>query len=420
MFLKSKYWIQKCQYSTRTFKQLGLSSSTCQKLETNFNITLPTSTQQELIPAILQGRRDLLVRDATGTGKSFGIALSLASLVMPGEFKSVQSLYIAPNQELATQIGIWMQQLTPHNNQVKVMTGPDTSSVPHTVIGTPGRLLETITQGDLPVHALDRLIVDEVDRALSLPKRHAPVRKQRLRAEHPKPTELLLDTLQRSKSQHQAILASATFNRPLRFFLGQRGYIYDPLFLDLGEGSATNTTRVKHHCLLISEDSIRNIKEDKETIREQEKKELSFDDTDDRMIESIATLKDVERVSKGILFIDSNVSVEAVKNRLLERHVVAKDIKNYSADHKDVLWIATEFTARGMDIPDVSHVFILGRPLSATAYVHMAGRTGRLGPNGFNSGKVFSLVRDYGWTEAKMKNMYELLNVPVETYDNIE
>ncbi|KAI9255309.1 P-loop containing nucleoside triphosphate hydrolase protein [Sporodiniella umbellata] len=351
------------------------------------------------------------LREATGTGKSFGVAVGLASLVKQGEFKSVQSLYVAPNQELAFQIGSWIQQLTSHEKQVQILNEAGIRSTPHTVIGTPGQLLESIKQGDLPVHDLNRLVVDEVDRALSLPRRFAPVREQKLRVAHPKPTELLLDTLKKSRSRHQAILASATFNRPLRYFLKQRGYVRNSVFLNLGDGAATNTTRVKHHCLMVSDDLIRNIKEDKETVREQEKNVLDFDDVDDRMIESVVTLNEIEKVSKGILFINSSVSVDFIKNKLKGYQLRAKDIREYSPEHKDVLWIATEFSARGIDIPDISHVFILGRPISTTAYIHMAGRTGRLSPNGFNSGKVFSLVRNYGWTEAKMKNMYDLLSI---------
>ncbi|KAG1150265.1 hypothetical protein G6F37_001999 [Rhizopus arrhizus] len=423
MLSRNKYGIQKCFYSTKTFQQLGISTPTCQNLKINFNITQPTFAQQELIPALLQGNRDILLRDATGTGKSFGIALTLASLITPNS-QSVRSLYIAPNQELASQIGTWMQQLTPHSNQIRVMAGPDTTQVhaSHTVIGTPGRILESIGQGELPVQTLDRLIVDEVDQALSLPRRHAPLREQRMRAKHPKPAELLLDKLQQFKSRHQTILTSATFNRPLRFFLNKRGYVHDPVFLDLNKNSTIDHTAVvKHHCLLISDDKIRNMQENKLMIREQEKKTLAFDDTDERMIESVATLQEIESVHNGILFVSPSISIEAIKEQLAEYQVSAEDIKNYSADHaQNVLWIATEFTARGIDIPDVSHVFILGRPSSTAAYLHMAGRTGRLSPNGFRPGKVINLVRDHEWTESKMKNMYELLNIPVEDYEYVE
>ncbi|CAO3689098.1 hypothetical protein G6F70_001196 [Rhizopus microsporus] len=409
--------IQRRWYTSTSFKQLGLSLSTCQRLQTQFHVTQPTRAQQEFIPHLLAGKRDLLLRDATGTGKSFGIALSLASLV-PATSGCVHSLYIAPNQELATQIGQWIQQLTPHAHQVQVIATSLTEKPPitHTVVGTPNRILEYINQGQLPVHALDRLILDEADQAFALPRKYAPLREKERRARHPKPAEQLLEKIKHGK--HRTVITSATLNRPLRFFLSKRGFVRDPLFVDL----QTTTVGVKHHCLLVSDDRIRNIRP--ELIKQDldMKQKLDFDDTDDRLIESIATLHEIESVSNGILFIDSTISVEAIKERLAEYQVQAHDIKEYSSlgPQPGALWVATEFTARGVDIPGASHVFILGKPSSTAAYLHMAGRTGRLGPSGFSQGKVFSLVRDQGWTEAKMKNMFELLNIPVEHYEFVE
>ncbi|CAO3641733.1 unnamed protein product [Mucor hiemalis] len=291
--------------------------------------------------------------------------------------------------------------------------------IPNTVVGTPGRILDFISQGNLPVHALQRLVVDEADQALSLPKRYATVRQQQKRATHPKPTEILLDQL--SKLKHQTVISSATLNRPLRYFLSQKGWVHDPLFVDLAHGSHINEERnatVKHHCLIISDDTIRNIEQTKEEITSKEKK-VEFDDTDDRMMESIAVLQELEPVKNGILFVGTSVSVATIIKKLEEHGISADDIKNYNGA-QNKLWIATEFTARGVDIPGVSHVFILGKPSSVTAYLHMAGRTGRLSPEGFASGKVINLVREHGWTESKMASMYDLLNVPVQKYEHVE
>lgn len=393
-------------------------------MKTQYNVTQPTSAQEQFIPILLKGQRDLLLRDRTGTGKTFGTALTLSSLV-PKHSRSntsVASLYIVPNQELAFQIGHWMNQLTDNNKQIQVLASneqdlPDFT--PHTVIGTPGRILDLMSQGQLPLTGLERLILDEADQALSLPPRYATKRQQEKRVKHPKPAERLLDEL--SSLRHQTCISSATLNRPLRFFLTkQKGWLNDPLFIDLVQGSQLDNTRnatVKHHCLVISDDNIRNIQTNKELLLTQ--KLAEFDDLDDRMIESVAVLQDLEPVNNGILFIDPTVSVASIKQKLTECDVNAQDIKDYTPN-TNTLWIATEFTARGVDIPGVSHVFILGKPASPTSYLHMAGRTGRLSPNGFAQGKVIELIRENGWTESKMLNMYELLNIPVQSYENVD
>lgn len=385
-------------------------------------MTRPTHAQEQFIPVLVKGQQDLLLRDRTGTGKTFGTALTLASLVPSVECKSIQSLYIVPNQELAYQIGSWIKQLTPHVENYKVIANSDElelTSIPHTVVGTPGRILDLVTQGRLPMHALQRLVLDEADQALSLPKRYATVRQQQQRASHPKPAELLLDEL--SNLNHQTVISSATLNRPLRYFLAQKGWVKDPSFIDLTNGSQLNEERnatVQHYCLVISEDTIRNVEQNKQDITSREK-QVTFDDADDRMMESIAVLQEIEPVHHGILFIGPSVSVATVKNKLAEHGVEAADIKDYNPS-KNKLWIATEFTARGVDIPGVSHVFILGKPVSVTSYLHMAGRTGRLSPQGFASGKVINLVREHGWTESKMVSMYDLLNIPIDKYEHVE
>lgn len=364
-----------------------------------------------------------MLRDRTGTGKTFGTALTLASAIPKSTCSSVHALYIVPNQELAFQIGTWIQQLTQHEHNLKVIASQDqlqlSSVIPHTVVGTPARILESIHQAKLPVHALERLVLDEADQALSLPKRFATVRQQQKRAAHPKPAELLLEHL--SKFRHQTMISSATLNRPLRYFLGQKGWVHDPLFIDLVQGSQLDDERnatVQHHCLIVSEDTIRNIEQEKENVSSHDKR-VEFDDLDDRMMESVAVLKELEPVENGILFISPTTSVASVKDKLKEHGVVAQDIKEYDPNAKDKLWIATEFTARGVDIPGVSHVFILGKPVSISSYVHMAGRTGRLSPAGFVNGKVISLVREHGWSESKMLNMYDLLNIPVKNYQHV-
>lgn len=405
------------------FEKLGVSSTTCQKLNNIFNVTQPTHAQTQFIPPLVAGKQDLLLRDRTGTGKTFGTALTLASLI-PASLttKSVQSLYIVPNQELAFQIGSWIKQLTNHNENVQVLASSESApltEIPHTVVGTPGRILDLISQGKLPVDALQRLVLDEADQALSLPKRFATARQQHKRAVHPKPAELLLDQL--SQLKHQTMISSATLNRPLRYFLSQKGWVQNPLFIDLAQGSHINEERnatVKHHCLVISDDTIRNIEQTKEEVTSKDKK-ADFDDTDDRMMESIAVLQELEPVKNGILFVGTSVSVATIKKKLEEHGISAEDIKNYNGA-RNKLWIATEFTARGVDIPGVSHVFILGKPSSVTAYLHMAGRTGRLSPEGFASGKVINLVREHGWTESKMVSMYDLLNIPVQKYEHVE
>ncbi|KAI8081390.1 P-loop containing nucleoside triphosphate hydrolase protein [Halteromyces radiatus] len=391
-----RYSINKRLYTT--FQRLGISQSTTDHLNSKFGINKPTAAQTKFIPAILTGN-DLYLRDATGTGKSFGMALTLASQ------PSCHSLYIAPNQELASQINDWLQQLSP--------------SCGHVVVDTPARLLERLATEYMDY--FDRIVLDEADQALRLPKRYATLRQQQRRQLHPKPAQLVLQSLlsPSTRKKPQLIATSATLNRPLRHWLVQQGWMVDPVFIDLSNQQPWDSTQdgpVQHYCLLISEDSIRNI-----TLQPSiPSSTVGFEDDDDRMLESVAILHDMEQVENSVLFVDTSISIVDVQARLSACGIHCKDIRQATRTDRNTLWIATEFTARGVDLPSISHVFILGKPASVASYLHMAGRTGRLGPDGIGRGKVISLVRDQGRSEAKMLNMYKLLNLPIKSLEHVE
>ncbi|SAM04128.1 hypothetical protein [Absidia glauca] len=388
-----------CLIKTRsyaTFQKLGVPESTAALLQTTFGITKPTQTQSDLIPTILSGK-DLFLRDGTGTGKSFGMALALASIDPQS-----RSLYITPNQELASQVKQWIESLAPHHG---------------VIVDTAARL----SDASPTLTTIDRIVLDEADQALRLPKRYATLRQQQQRQLHPKPAQLLLtDLMQSSPKKPQLIASSATLNRPLRHWMTQQGWLVDPVFIDITHGS--HQPSVQHHCLMVSDDAIRNITPSKPT--PSAPPTTTFDDQDDRMLESVAILHDLEQVSKdSVLFVDSSVSTATIQSRLAAFNIHAKDIRDALQTTSTIptLWIATEFSARGIDLASVSHVFILGKPGSIASYLHMAGRTGRLGPNGkVRPGKVISLVRDHGRSETKMINMYNLMNIDVASLDHVD
>ncbi|ORZ10479.1 P-loop containing nucleoside triphosphate hydrolase protein [Absidia repens] len=432
--------------SYTTFQKLGIPETVANHLKTNFGIKQATQAQSKFIPAILSGK-DLFLRDATGTGKSFGIALTLASQ------PSCRTLYITPNQELATQINQWIQSLTSSN---------------HIIVDTPAKLLRRIADQSQQheFNNLGRIVLDEADQALRLPKRYATLRQQQHRQQHPKPAQLIMTSLFSPTSRflhgdkRQLIVSSATLNRSLRHWMTQQGWLQDPLFIDITKGNQIphhtttdlqstleprDTTNqlaapVQHYCLMVSDDAIRNMTPpSNDAIKYSSLMEsaattprsTTFDDDDDRMLESIAILHDLESLvlQNSVLFVDTSVSIADIQARLASYDIQARDIREAMTmtasssppSTTRTLWIATEFTARGVDLPHISHVFILGKPSSIASYIHMAGRTGRLNANGnISRGKVISLVRDHGKSEAKMMNMYNLMNIPIRSLEHVE
>ncbi|KAF7724709.1 hypothetical protein EC973_000817 [Apophysomyces ossiformis] len=424
-------------FTSRTFQHLGIPTKTAERLRSEFGIEQPTQAQTQFIPAVRSGR-DLLLRDRTGTGKTFGLALALTSLRR-------RSLYLAPNEELVTQVRHWVDRLE----------GIGSSTSKELLVSTPADAMKIDRAILRDVH---RIVLDEADQALRLPKRYATARQQRLRQEHPKPAQILIDQLiMERKKKPQIIVASATLNRPLRYWLQQQGWTDNPLFIDLAkqqqqpvETADTDEwdkrNKVHHYCLVVSDDEIRNIMSSSSSLSEEEEgieKErplaedernngkrgsasVDFDDLDDRMLDSVATLTQIESASQSILFVHPSVSTAYVQTYLAKHDIQSRDLREYvvgqplSSTERPTLWLATEFSARGMDLPDVSHVYILGRPTSVPSYLHMAGRTGRLGYRSPHQSKVISLVRDQGWTTKKMLTMYQFMNISVEHYEHVQ
>ncbi|KAI8139519.1 P-loop containing nucleoside triphosphate hydrolase protein [Fennellomyces sp. T-0311] len=401
------------RYTTRSFKDLDIAPVVCDNLRHHFGVEQPTVAQSQFIPVIQSGH-DLLLRDRTGTGKSFGIAVALASkLAKANDRSSLQTLYVVPNFELATQIGHWMRLLSGGSTQD---IQANTSIPAHTLISTPARLIESIDT--LPFDHLDCIVLEEADQALRLPARYAPLKKQKKRASNPKPTQSLVHHVLQRISKPQIIATSATLNRPLRHWMRMQGWMKNPTFIDITQNVEAVNERTQHYCLLVSGGEVRNIG----SLYHDEAAGYEGD-SKTALIESVAVLNDIEDVHNGVLFVDTSVSISDVARQLAEYGLRARDIRDYerdSADKSTKLWIATEFSARGMDISDVSHVFILGAPSSVAGYVHMAGRTGRLGPQGIRGGKVITLVEDKGRAETSMLNMYKMINAQVGHYEHVQ
>jgi superfamily II DNA/RNA helicase len=413
----------------QSFEQLGISKSVCERLSQNFGITKPTHVQCQLIPIILSGS-DVLLKDSTGTGKSFAIAMALAA-----NDRNRPSMYLAPNRELALQVSEWMERIS-NNVPVRLEIAGEQERPRDTVdvnpssltVGTASHVWSLIQEGKLQTDNWKTIAVDEADHAFRLPGRFANWKKKWNRLAHPKPAECILDNIIKSqKSKPQIIISSATINRPLRHWLLQKKWIVDPKYID-GHSKVPATANIKHHCIVVSPDQVRNIQT---TLNDQEKEEtrdLDSDDTtgtqqdvDDSMMECLETLCDIEPVSQGIIFVQNDGSFKKVLHRLQQSGIKAIPLYNLiSKGEKAQFYVATAMAGRGIDLQDISHVFIVGFPDSIGDYKHMAGRLGRLGQSTQLDHRVMTLAKDCKYIESKAAKMFKLMDIPITKYELIQ
>ncbi|KAG0361709.1 hypothetical protein BGZ54_008997 [Gamsiella multidivaricata] len=162
-----------------------------------------------------------------------------------------------------------------------------------------------------------------------------------------------------------------------------------------------------------------------------------FGDDDDRMLEGVAMACMLDHVENACVFFCSSFSLSHIATRLeMDFGLSVQQIQDAFVSHSDSgatssqavhdrtrsdrkgkgIYLAHESNARGLDLPGLSHVYIVGLPSSPSSYVHMAGRTGRMG----KKGQVVTIIRDDGHLEDRARSLFRTLNVNIQPFEHVE
>lgn len=317
----------------------------------------PTPIQAQAIPVILEGS-DILGLAKTGTGKTAAFVLPILEKIATtkGKGKGVRALIIAPTRELAEQINNTVLQLgkqigikslavyggTSVKKQVDVLkTGVDI------VVGCPGRILDHINQGNLGLTRLEFLVLDEADHMLDMG--------------FLKDIEKIVKHTPKKK---QTLFFSATMPKEIKTLA----------FKVLEKGHKTIEVEYKDPVKLI----------------EHELYHIDHDDKKSKLIE----LLDDSRIESVIVFTNGKHKARHLSKTLEVKGLKAVNFQgNLSQNQRDAalsgfregkynILVATDIAARGLDIPQVTHVINFDLPKTAEAFTHRSGRTGRANKNG--------------------------------------
>jgi superfamily II DNA/RNA helicase len=379
------------------FTDLGLSPTTLQAVA-DTGYTTATPIQAAAIPVALQGR-DVLGIAQTGTGKTAAFTLPMIDRLAAGRAKArmPRALVLAPTRELADQVAASFEKYAKGTklswalliggvsmaDQVsKLDKGVDV------LIATPGRLLDLFERSKILLTGVQIMVVDEADRMLDMG---------------------FIPDIERifklTPPRRQTLFFSATMPPEITRLTKQ--FLNDPERIEATRPATTADTIAQHLVRVPSS--------------EPKAKRMA-----------LRALMARETVRNGIVFC----------NRKTEVDIVAKSLKVHGLDaapiHGDLdqalrmrtldafrkgelkFLVASDVAARGLDIPDVSHVFNYDVPHHADDYVHRIGRTGRAGklgetfmiitPNDTKSlDKVLKLTKkqpdeltlDLDWSEAE-------------------
>ncbi|MDX2265229.1 MAG: DEAD/DEAH box helicase [Hyphomicrobiales bacterium] len=320
----------------------------------------PTPIQAQAIPPALEGR-DVIGIAQTGTGKTASFVLPMLTKLEQGRARArmPRSLILEPTRELAAQVAQSFETLgAEHKLNVALIIGGVSFEDQErkldrgadVLIATPGRLLDHFGRGKLLLTAVELLVIDEADRMLDMG--FIP------------DIEKICKLLPPSR---QTLFFSATMPPEIRK-LTER-FLSNPVKIEVAPPSSTAKTIVQ---------------------------KLKFSEPDDKIKREV--LRDLMRgqnVKNAIIFCNRKRDVDIVYKSLTKHGF------NVGALHGDMdqrartltlegfrkgeitFLAASDVAARGLDIPEVSHVFNFDVPISPEDYVHRIGRTGRAGREGF-------------------------------------
>ena len=314
----------------------------------------PTDIQFKAIPPILKGE-DVLAIAQTGTGKTAAFAIPVIHKIQTAKktkrTNAIQCLVMVPTHELAQQITEVFTALA-KNTGVKTIgifggvdQAPQIAALENGIdilVATPGRLFDLVSQGHLKLYGIEILILDEADHMLDLGF-----------------IKDINDLIRHLPAKRQTLFFSATINNKIK---------------KLAYSLVTKPIRIQ-----ISP---------KNPVAKNIEHSVAFIEMDDKRA-FLERLIDENPESKILVFVRTKVRAERVK-KAMERVQITGDTIHSDKEQNErtstmdkfktgavKLLIATDISARGIDIPNVDFVVNYDLPEVPENYVHRVGRTGR-------------------------------------------
>ena len=322
--------------------------------------------QARAIPQLLAGR-DMMIQARTGSGKTGAFLLPMLDRLQ-SDRAYCQALVLVPTRELARQV--WQQaDVICADTGLRTVAvyggvgyGPQIDALrsgSQIVVGTPGRVLDHLLRGTLTLDKLQMRVFDEADRMLSM-------------GFYPDMQEVQRHLPQRTREQLHNSMFSATF--PPFVLRTAQEFLREPEFISLS-GEQVHVTDTEHvFCIVPAMDKDR----------------------------SLVRIIEIENPASAIIFCNTKTAVHYVTVVLQRFGYDADELSadRTQADREQILkrvrqgtlrfLVATDVAARGLDIPELSHVIQYEPPEDPEGYIHRAGRTGRAGA----AGVAFSLVSE--------------------------
>lgn len=346
----------------KSFNELNINNSIVVGLEKQ-NITIPTGIQETAIPFALENK-DIIAEAHTGTGKTLAFLIPIFEKINV-EKREMQAIILAPTHELVVQIESQIKLLSTNSGiNVTSLSIMGESNIekqikklkevkPHIIVGSPGRILDLIKKKKITAHTIKTIVLDEADNLLS---KNKPV--------------IIKDIIKSTMKDRQLMFFSASINKETLNLA--KTLVKDVEIIKIENKSEINP-KIEHICILGS-------------LRDR--------------FENLRKLLAAEQPQRAIVFVNNNTDLRQI-NEKLQYHKVKSTAIYGNASKEDRqraldafrrgkcnVLVSSDLSARGLDIPEVSHIISLDFPVNPDEYLHRAGRTAR----GNNSGVSVCLI----------------------------
>lgn len=346
----------------KSFNELNINQSIVMALKKQ-NITTPTGIQETSIPFALENK-DIIAEAHTGTGKTLAFLIPIFEKINL-EKREMQAIILAPTHELVVQIESQIKLLATNSHMdIKSLSIMGESNIekqikklkeikPHIIIGSPGRILDLIKKRKITAHTIKTIVLDEADNLLSKNK----------------PT-IIKDIIKSTMKDRQLMFFSASINKET---LNLAKTLVKEVEIIKIENKSEINPRIEHICILGS-------------LRDR--------------FENLRKLLAAEQPKRAIVFVNNNTELRQINEKLKYHKVkstaiygnASKEERQRALDSfrrgKYNVLVSSDLSARGLDIPEVSHIISLDFPVNPDEYLHRAGRTAR----GDNSGVSVCLI----------------------------
>ncbi|TDR32758.1 DEAD/DEAH box helicase [Hydromonas duriensis] len=345
-----------------TFAEMNLAQPFLDAINV-LGFTAPTPVQAHVVPAALSGG-DWIVASQTGSGKTAAFLLPTLQQTWNALRSGTNNpsdapytLILCPTRELAQQVaadainfvkqtkGIRIATVvggTPYHKQRSALKGA------HLVVATPGRLLDWIQQGGINLSRLHTLVLDEADRMLDLGF-----------------MDEITSIHEACEHRQQTLMFSATFTARETRLAG--ALMAEPQRITLATAQEKHTNITQH---------------------------LQWADNSHHQHQLLMHWLAQDDLTQAVVFASTQVETDRLADELVAQGISASSLhgampqvlRNRRLDAlrngRTKILVATDVAARGIDVPNISHVFNFGLPMKAEDYVHRIGRTGRAGREG--------------------------------------